>query len=111
MQGNAEASGEVVVAEADGAEGVAMRPLAARRRQGESEAAEHLDRRGDFLRSEAVITVAALAVDGEQPAFDQPREVGAGSRCADAGDAGQLAGGQRLAAQQGLQHRGAGGIA
>ena len=68
------------------------------------QAAECLDRRGDFLRGQAVIAMAPLGMHQDQPPFGEAREMPACRRRHHSGDAGELAGGHRLATHQCGQH-------
>ena len=99
---DAQLSGEVVVAGAAGAQRVGDdRVLEAPDRRVGSERGERLDGVDDLLAGEAVVAVAAVLLDLDEAAVDELAEVVAGGRQRDPGDAGELAGGERVRAREG----------
>ena len=111
-QRDAERAGEVVVAGAGrplgGGEAGGTQRLDGRRRR---DGRQRLERFGDLHAREPVVAVAAVALDLHQPGGREPSEMGARRGRRHAGDPGQLAGGQRAAAEQRLQHGRPGRIA
>jgi hypothetical protein len=109
---NAESAGEVVVAGAAGAERVPS--IAAAQRgdlHGTSQSGQHLERIGDGFRRESVPRLAAALLAGDEAARDKARQVLARRARCHACPPGELARGKRLAAEQGVEHRGTGRVA
>ena len=110
--GDADLAGQVIVA----GTGEAQRVIPNRTRL---IARRHLDRRDgddafehprDQRRRDAIVAVAPLLGDRDEPRLDELEEVLAGGRTRDAGEISKFAAGQRLTAHQGGQNGRARGI-
>lgn len=111
MKGDAESSGDVVVAGACGAEvdGRGGRETSDAL-AGSSEDAEAFDEAGDVGSIEGVIAVLALRGDGDEALRGETLKVNAGGGGADFGDEGEFGAGAGVTVHERAQHAGAGGF-
>ena len=111
---DAKLTGKMIVAGPGHAQGCVLWPGPARR-SSQDHPARYLHDAFDHPRhlgaGKAMIPVAALPFDRDQPDRGQPAKVATGRLRADSGHLGQLCRGQRTAIHQGCEHGRSGGVA